>query len=326
MNSQPRISFIIPARKGGYDNDSFTTRLRTVLRLRSAFVARHKLSCESIIVQYNPPLNQPPYEEVLADLATEAMPIRIITVPESFHKKIAPNHEGPFLEYVARTIGIRRAHGEFILSTCLDVVLSDEMIARLTQPLEKDALYEARSHHMGIREIADSASPDVALEMCSNNVERVFTEYGLFYASWSRWWRRFLNKPKPKNLWMAPIFNPVRKWLAGEPLIKDVDAGNFALAHRDAWAAVRGGYSQQQLVNAYLDSYCVGMFACHGFKQIVLPQPIYHIRHNINTSREYVDVKKFERDMLAMANTGVPYTVYPENWGYPEEQFVETTL
>lgn len=324
MPKRPHISFVIAARNGEHDK-SFLVRLRTVLRLRSAFAARHKLSCEFIIVQYNPPMNQPFYEETLADLATDAMPIRIITVPESFHKKIAPGRRGPFLEYVAKNIGIRRAHGEFILSTNLDIVYSDEMVARLTQPLEKDAVYEARCRDLNIREIADSVDPDMALVMCRDHVDRVWTEHGLFYVSWSRWFRRFLNKPKPKNLWMAPLFNPIRKWLAGQPVIKDVAAGHFTLAHRDAWATVRG-YDQQKLIDSYLDSYVIGMFACNGFKQIVLPQPIYHIKHNINPALAHQDTQTITRDMRAMAATGIPYATYPENWGYPKEQFAESVL
>ncbi len=320
----PNISFIIAARNGEHDN-SFLMRLRTVIRLRSAFVARHKLSCEFVIVQYNPPKSQALYENALTDLATDAMPIRIITVPESFHARISNGRKGSFLEYVAKNIGIRRAHGEFILSSNLDIVYSDEMIARLTKSFEKDTIYEAQCHDLNIREIADSIDPDIALKICQNHVDRVWTEYGLFYVSWSRWWKRFLRRPKLKNLFMAPFFNPIKKWLAGSPSIKDVAPGHFTLAHRDVWNAVRG-YDQQQLIDSYLDSYVIGMFACHGFKQVVLPQPIYHIKHNINPSLAHQDNSKYMQDMNAMIKTGVPYTTYPENWGFPDEQFKEVIL
>lgn len=328
MANHPHISFIIAARNGEHDN-SFLMRLRTVLRLRNAFVARHKLSCEFIIVQYNPPESQPLLEESLTDLVSDAMPIRVFTVPESFHARIAPGRKGPFLEYVAKNIGIRRAHGEFILSTNLDIVYSDEMIARLAQPLEQNVVYQARCHDLNIREIADSVDPDIALQMCRNHVDRIWTEYGLLYVSWSRWLRRLLNHRRPlsfiRNLAMCPLYNPIKKLLPTQP-IKDVAPGHFTLAHRDAWAKVRG-YDQRQLIGSYLDSYAIGIFACHGFKQVVLPEPIYHIKHNINPLlREPMGVEKFKQDMKMMAVTGTPYAIYPEDWGFPEEQFSEQRI
>jgi hypothetical protein len=173
---------------------------------------------------------------------------------------------------------------------------------------------------LSIHEIADSAHADTALQICRKYTTRIWTEYGLLYVSWSRWWKRFLNKPKPKNLLVAPCFNLVKKWLGPRP-IKDVAPGHFTLAHRDAWAKVRG-YDQQKLTDVDLDSYNIGMFACHGFRQEVLPQQIFHINHAHNPLRQLPD-GKLEREMKAMATTGKPYTVYSENWGYPEESFPE---
>lgn len=323
-----KISFVIAARNGEHDS-SFLKRLRTVLRLRNAFVARHQLPCEFIIVQYNPPKSQPLYEDALVELATDAMPIRVITVPESFHDRIASGRKGPFLEYIAKNIGIRRALGEFILATNLDIIYSEEMVARLAQPFAKDTVYEARCHDLNIREIADSIDADTALKMCRNHVDRIWTEYGLLYVSWSRWLKRLLNHQHPfsfiRNLAMCPLYNPIKKFLPAQP-IKDVAPGHFTLAHRDAWAAVRG-YDQWRFIDSYLDSYAIGMFACHGFKQVVLPEPIYHIKHNINPLlRKPMGVERFKQDMKIMATTGKPYTVYPKDWGFPGEQFSDIML
>lgn len=325
----PRISFVIAARNGEHDN-SFLKRLRTAIRLLRVFIARHRLACEFIIVQYNPPQYQPLYEEALVDLATSAMPIRIITVSESFHHRIAPNKKGLFLEYVAKNIGIRRAIGEFILATNLDIIFSDEMVNRLTHPLESDTVYQARCRDLNIREIDDSIDADAALQICHKNTYRIWTERGLFYISWSRWWKRLLHHLRPlsfiRNLSMCPGFNPIRKFLSSIQSVKDVAPGHFTLAHRNAWTQVCG-YDQQRLIDSYLDSYAIGVFVCHRFKQAILPEPIYHIKHNINPLlSEPMGVEKFKQDMRDMALTGIPYTTNPENWGFPDEQFSEVTL
>lgn len=322
MVDHPKISFVIAARNAEHD-DTFLTRLRTVLRILNVFVARHHLSAEFVIVQYNPPVSKPLLERALADLPVHALSVRVITVPETFHARIAPGRKGPFLEYVAKNIGIRRAIGEYILVTNLDIVFSEEMITRLTGPLTPDVVYRANRHDLGIYEIPDAIGVDDAVALCKKSTNRIWTSHGLLYTSWPRWWHRFMRRPRLRNLLMAPMFNSLRT-LFPPRTIHDAAAGDFVLAHHNAWAQVRG-YSQD-LVDAHLDGYNIAMFVCHGFRQVILDEPIFHINHTQNPSREMPDVKKYKYDLAVMAKTRKPYTEYSENWGFPKEHFPESLV
>jgi hypothetical protein len=324
MSEHPRISFVIAARLGEHD-DSFLGRLRTTLRILDALVTRHHLSCEFIIVQYNPPSGKPRIEDALKDMSLKAFPIRIITVPPAAHAQLAPpSRTGVFAEFIAKNIGIRRAQGEYVLVTNLDIIFSNEMIARLAQPLDRGTFYRANRRDLNIYAISETLNADQALALCHTCTDRIWTEYGLLYTSWQRWLKRFLKRPGLKNIFMAPIFNPLKK-ITSAKFVHDGAAGDFLLAHRDVWYEVHG-YDQRQVYDLYLDSYILGILVCRGLKQIVLSQPIYHINHHQNPTRLGPDFEKFKRDMQSMAETGIPYYTYPEYWGFPDERFEENLL
>lgn len=325
----PKISFVTAARNDDYGGN-FLGRMNTSFRVLEHLVAKYPGVFELVVVEYNPPSGALPLADVMTIRGSEAFPVRIITVPSEFHTSVAQGKKNPFLEYLAKNIGIRRAHGKFVVSTNPDIVFSEAMIDHFARTdLKPGYFYRANRHDLSVRGFPPDASVPFVLDRCNRLVTRIWLAGDLRYVSLSRWFKRFLNKPRPRNFFLCPWFNPVRnlmRSLKGADRIHDAAAGDFVMAHRDAWAWVRG--FDQGPFNSYVDGYNVHMFHCAGFQQEILPFPIYHINHDMvaTVGRAMLDVSTYRDATRAMYRTGVPYKIYGENWGFPDVTFVESSV
>jgi hypothetical protein len=82
---------------------------------------------------------------------------------------------------IAKNTGIRRARGEFVLATNLDIVFSPELMRFLAdRRLERGAMYRMDRYDVA-NAIPDSAAGvDKLLEYCRNHVVRLFAREGTF--------------------------------------------------------------------------------------------------------------------------------------------------
>lgn len=127
-----------------------------------------------------------------------------------------------------------------------------------------------------------------------------------------------------RNLLMCPLFNMLRKNF-DEHRPHDAAAGDFIMAHRDAWAHV-GGYDQAP-VNSHTDGYNVYMFLVSGFLQRIIHEPMYHMNHNvINSAKFQISDQEYLANIRKMLKTGMPYKTHSEDWGFPDESFQEVIL
>ena len=66
----------------------------------------------------------------------------VITVAYERHVLIHFGRVLPLFQMIAKNVGIRRARGEFVLATNIDVLFSDELMVRIAQrDLRADRLY-----------------------------------------------------------------------------------------------------------------------------------------------------------------------------------------
>jgi hypothetical protein len=323
-----KVSFVIAARNDDYGGN-FANRMRTSIRTLAELTERYSGMFELVIVEYDPPNEKPPLSSLLLGIPHTHLPIRIVVVPRSFHERIAGSSKNPFLEYIAKNIGIRRSHGEFIVSTNPDIIFSAEIIKLLvTSKLDAHAVYRANRHDLWVRAIDESLTTDSILRICTKTTTRAWTPHGQIYLSWIQWARRLRRHLSPGSLWqtltLIPLGNRLRLL---QPVTKphDAAAGDFVMAHRDAWATVRG-YDQEP-VNSYTDGYHIYMMHAYGYHQIVLQQPIYHISHTASNSITFQrSFQKYLEETQKMIATGTPHKLYSENWGFPKEPFSEYSV
>ena len=61
------------------------------------------------------------------------LPVRIIEVPARFHARIENSDVIPLHEYIAKNVGVRRAHGSFVLATNPDLLYSKPLLRLLAR-------------------------------------------------------------------------------------------------------------------------------------------------------------------------------------------------
>lgn len=327
MNKKaPKISFIISARNDDYGGN-FLFRLNSFIRNLAYLAGKHRLDAELIVVEYNPFAEEKTLSEILIIHQNPSLPIRVITVPPEFHEKIKQDSKTPFLEYVAKNVGIRRAQGRFIATTNPDIIFSNSCIAFLAKSnLEFNKFYRLNRHDLpgyGLPKTSDSEFLLCASQKIAN---RIWTNQSLRYISYSRWFRRFIKKPWPRNFLLCPIFNPIKNILYRNSNKPHVNAaGDFIMAHKSVWEQL-GGFDQRPFLS-YIDGYAIFNLIALGFKQVVLPFPIYHINHvESNSKRKMLHHKEFVKDGEEILAEKRPKHTGPPDWGFPNLRFEEKII
>src|SRR5262245_24773608 len=137
--SSPYLSIIITARNDNHAGD-FLTRISTLVRGLGRQAKKHPGLFELIVVEWNPPSDRPSLAEAVS--WPSSFDLRIVTIPNDVHQRITRDPRMSFIEFIGKNVGLRRARGEFALTTNADVVFSDELMRKLaTRTLERDVFY-----------------------------------------------------------------------------------------------------------------------------------------------------------------------------------------
>jgi hypothetical protein len=105
-------------------------RLQSSLDAFVTLFERHELHAEIVLVNWNPPAEEDSLAEALRipeDRSTTRL--RHVTVPSDIHDWFPNSDTIPLFEYVGKNAGVRRADGDYILCTNVDIVPSDELVA-----------------------------------------------------------------------------------------------------------------------------------------------------------------------------------------------------
>jgi hypothetical protein len=254
-DAKPKISFITTARNDDYGGN-LINRINAFIKTLVHLTNVHELNSELILVEYNPPSSEKPLSEVLHIADNRHLSVRFIVVPESFHKQFETASKIPVMEYIAKNIGARRAHGEYVLCLNPDIILSDAMIKFLKNDrLDENTFYRANRHDIALNMIDENHSFEEITKQCQATTTQIWMSEGIQFVSFPAWFGRFKRKPSLRNLTMCPLFN---RWRFGKEQVHEAAAGDFLLVHKNNWDKV-GGYDQQPL-SSFLDGYILYMF------------------------------------------------------------------
>jgi hypothetical protein len=142
--SEPYVSFVTYSR-----NDDYAGGLRKLhwsTRYLGEQCDEAGLAAESVIVEWNPPVDREPLADALSDLpARRNLTVRVITVPPHVHSRYARSGSRPLHAAVAANVGLRRATGKFVLLKVADAFYPDALIRFLAgRSLQPDRLYRAK--------------------------------------------------------------------------------------------------------------------------------------------------------------------------------------
>lgn len=126
--SAPYLSIVVATRNDDHGGN-LLQRMQTFVNALFAQCQRYELPAELVIVEWNPPHDRPPLAEVFQwPVDKEFCSVRIIQVPPELHRRFAHWKALPLYQMIAKNAGIRRARGQFILATNIDILFSSELI------------------------------------------------------------------------------------------------------------------------------------------------------------------------------------------------------
>jgi hypothetical protein len=258
---------------------------------------KYRLPAELLIVDWNPVPDRPGLAAVLSiPPDTTLCKAKVITVPAVLHRRLKYADKFPFFQMIAKNVGIRRAKGQFILATNIDILFSDELMEFIAfKELNSGKLYRVDRY-----DIRSGLSPESALDEV------------LDYA-WNnpiRAHRRYHPEKLVEHLYGSELFKrncvpsvEFRKKIEGVSVVQEHDVwqvrperaanmdylhtnacGDFTLLPREGWDAIRG-YPEFEAFSFNIDS--VGLVAAHyaGYEEVSLLPPCvcFHIEHGLGS-------------------------------------------
>lgn len=247
MIAENYLSIVIAANNADYGGQ-FIPRLQRCIDDKVDFVSKFGLPTELILVEWNSPLDRPPLSQAL-HFNANILPTKIYTVTKKIHDRYYNPGGFSFLEYMAKNVGIRRAKGQFVLSTNADIIFSYEMASRLaSRTLSQNGKFYRANRYDWDK---------------NGQVFQINYAHGTFPP-----WEQSEGKSKtgvPYRVNM-PHFNA---------------SGDFMLMSKMNWMNLRG-YPENTGYMITLDGEMVHIALTNGLEQEIFPEPIYHQFHEHN--------------------------------------------
>lgn len=286
MFRHPYLSAVAVSRNDDHGGDPLR---RTRLFVESlAWQAQHfRLPVELVLVDWNPPAAKPGLAEVLAFPENEYFCARIIVVPPCLHAGYRHGDRLPLFQMIGKNVGIRRAKGEFILATNIDILLDDRLFAELARrSLRPDKVYRADRYDIR-NEVPDRehVAQQAFCRDAANHARRNHRLRPYEFAALQEhdpWDSGRLLQEAGRFAWAEfDGLTSIGMKPGAEPEFLSTNAcGDFTLMHRDAWERIHG-YAEFEAFSMNIDS--VGLMCAHfaGIREVSFLPPLvtYHVEH-----------------------------------------------
>jgi len=174
----PYISVVVAARNDNH-GENMLGRMQASLGSWIRLAQRYNIPSEIVVVEWNPPIDRPPLKDALVwPESTAPCAIRFVQVPPEVHESIPHARAIHLHQMIAKNVGIRRARGQFVLATNIDIIFSARLMQFLAQrTLEEDAFYRIDRYDIA-SDIPAGAKVDELLAFCRSHVLRVSAREG----------------------------------------------------------------------------------------------------------------------------------------------------
>lgn len=260
---------------------------------------RHSLSLELIIVDWNPLANKSGLSDLLPKPSSGSpLTVRYIIVPPSIHNRWDNSDRIPLFQMIGKNVGIRRAGGDFVLATNVDVLFSDELCRFLKEEdLKSSTMYRANRCDVPL-DVLHIADLDIQLEYARTHILKRFGQVSdaRFGCCVRRWFRKQINSCISRN----------------DPEVAKVDTdacGDFTLMSKDMWTRVRG-YPELGLYSIYVDGLaCHAAVACGALQQVLPPSVcLFHAEHESG----WATMNCFEKVRFGIERPMLDYLLYSQ--------------
>ncbi|MEM7104608.1 MAG: hypothetical protein AAF502_15835 [Bacteroidota bacterium] len=306
---------------------------------------KFRVNAELVIVEWNPPPNKPLLKAVLPlpgkdDLLT----VRFIIVPNEIHSTLRHSDKIPLFQMIAKNVGIRRAKGEFILCTNIDLLFADPIFEFFSKKqLSAGTFYRAIRADIP-KEIDYTASVENLLKFAKQNI--IKRSGKITFGNNIRNTQAHIYKI-PFVLRIASLFKALqfrffvkslKRHLEYRIVCLDTSAcGDFTLMAKSDWEKVFG-YPEFEAYSIHIDSLAIISAAAIGIKQVILPLKAcsFHISHEDgwenadpirklykDIDRPMLDWSSVENVALHLFKTKEPLKINTPTWGFAENEFEE---
>ncbi len=318
--TSPHLSIVVVSRNDDHGG-SMLERMQQFVDTLAFQCRKFDLSAELVFIEWNPPSDRRPLRSVL-QWPSEPGPlsIRIVTVPNEIHSRYKHGDRLPLYQMIGKNVGIRRARGEFILATNVDIIFDDETVIYLRDKLQHGVLL--RADRFDVPGPIPPGSMEDKLSFWRRNVFHVYTRFGIFDVKSGRfvdfgnfldvdgsdraieYWADLeclyslhfqgsslarllcsiaddLAKADHRDTSSAPYKEMLREMYRGNKAAHIYACGDFTLLSRQDWMNL-AGYPELDAYSWDIDSVLIFAAFSAGVRQVVLPPShrIFHIDHS----------------------------------------------
>jgi hypothetical protein len=181
-DTRPYLSLVATARNDDHGGN-LLGRMQAFLDGWIAQARRFSIPSELILVEWNPPPDRPRLAQALRwPDAPSPCQVRILEIPPELHRRYAHAAKLPLYQMIAKNAGIRRARGEFILATNVDILFSSELASFFAERnLERGLMYRI-DRHDAMSDVPVDRPIEEQLAWCRSHLLRVNRREGTFHV------------------------------------------------------------------------------------------------------------------------------------------------
>ena len=271
LAKSPYLSVVAVSRNDDHGGD-LTLRTQFFVNGLLAQAERHRLAIELILVEWNPPADQPRLGQLLVFPRNHLwLSVRLVEVPPAVHARFAHANHLPLYQMIAKNVGIRRARGQFVLCTNVDVLFSDPLFAYLAKrSLEAGKYYRSIRRDTTVLTQLPAINPHIPMETILSACERHLLRVNFQNVS--------VNMQNGERHLIYPPGATAETF--GHPVLFTNACGDFTLLSREDFHRLHG-YAELDMFSFHLDA--LFLYAAHyaGLEEVILPEAMghYHIEH-----------------------------------------------
>ena len=327
-STQPELSIVVTSRNDDHGGN-LSHRMRIFVEGLAALTHKYHLNCELVIVEWNPPVDAKRLaDELVWPISRKTVFVRVIEVPPELHARLPNTGRMQLPQFEAKNVGIRRARGQYVLATNLDILFSEQLVAFLASgKLRPDCFYRVSRYDVGT-EVPLGIPVEEQLEFCAKHVVRTFASNGTCEIAKKREAFRVLSN-------VLKLIQKIRPWHSRDRIHTNA-CGDFTLMEKQHWHTLHG--YPEIASHAYVDGLICYMAASMGLRQVILHDPmrVYHQEHDLGfrellqqpyaANRPVMDYQQYRTWCVDMLRSGQPKIFNDEGWGLGREDLVERTL
>ena len=178
LSSKSYLSIVVTGRNDDHGGD-LTKRMQLFINGLLEQCRRHDLDAELIVVDWNPPASSLRIADAYSWPAENSpCSVRIVEVPASIHDRFKNAAQIPLFQFIAKNVGIRRARGEFVLATNVDIFFTDALVTYLAEKLlDPSCFYRANRFDVPLKAPTDLPLQQ-RLDYYHENVMRIYLRDG----------------------------------------------------------------------------------------------------------------------------------------------------